>query len=162
MSEHWVINASPVILLAKVGLIGFVPSIVSSLVIPQPVVEEITSIRNDAASEWVHGNGRSFIQPAVAELEYLASTEIGEGERSVISWALAHSGFVAVLDDREARNIAQRLGVKVIGTVGVVLRLKKAGSISEVKPHLLKIREMGGYIGEGLFRESLLRAGEQP
>ena len=52
--------------------------------------------------------------------------------------------------------------VLILGTVGVVLRLKKAGLISEVKPHLLKIKSEGGYIGDELFREALLRAGEQP
>jgi predicted nucleic acid-binding protein len=50
----------------------------------------------------------------------------------------------------------------ILGTVGVVLRLKKAGLISEVKPYLLRIKSVGGYIDDALFREAVRRAGEQP
>jgi predicted nucleic acid-binding protein len=94
-------------------------------------------------------------------LPALSGSEIGSGERSVISWAAAHRGFIAVLDDREARIIAQRLGIRILGTVGVVLRLKAAGLIPEVKPHLRRIRREGGYFSDALFREALFRAGEQ-
>jgi predicted nucleic acid-binding protein len=162
VSESWVINASPVILLAKVGLMELVPSLVESLVIPEPVVLEILSVRDeDAAVRWLTQAGKPFVRTVVAELSVLSGSEIGSGERAVISWAAAHRGFMAVLDDHEARVIAQRLGIRILGTVGVVLRLKAAGLVSEVKPHLLRIRSEGGYISEGLFREALLRAGEQ-
>jgi len=161
VSESWVINASPVILLAKAGLMERVPSLADRFVVPQPVVEEILRVRDDAAARWLRGPGKQFIRPAVAELAELADSEIGSGERSVISWAAADRGFIAVLDDREARVIAKGFGTKIIRTVGVVLRLKKAGLISEVKPHLQQIKNAGGYIGDGLLREALRSAGEE-
>jgi predicted nucleic acid-binding protein len=158
--ESWVINASPIILLAKVGLIERVPGVAESMVVPQPVVEEILRARGDAAARWLSGAGRQFIRPAVAELTELSGSEIGSGERAVISWAAAHRGFSAVLDDREARTIARRLGIKIIGTVGVVLRLKQAGLIHEVKPHLMQIKQVSGYISDDIMREALRSAGE--
>ncbi len=82
------------------------------------------------------------------------------GERAVISFAAANSGFVAVLDDLEARTITHRLGIKTLGTVVVVLRLKKAGLISEAKPYLQQIRKVGGYMSDELFREALRQVGE--
>jgi predicted nucleic acid-binding protein len=160
--ESWVINASPIILLAKVGLIQHVPQLVETLVIPQPVVEEILSFRDkDAAAIFLEEAGQKFIQPAVAELKHLSSSGIGSGERAVISFATAHSGFIAVLDDLEARMIVHRLGIKTLGTVGVVLRLKKAGLISEAKSYLQQIRKVGGYMSDELFREALRQVGEQ-
>jgi len=160
--ESWVINASPVILLAKVGLIQHVPRLVETLVIPQPVVTEILSYRDkDAAATWLEKAGQEFIQPAVTELKQLSSVGIGSGERAVISFAAADSGFIAVLDDLEARVIAHRLGIKTLGTVGAVLRLKKAGLISEAKSHLQQIRKIGGYMSDELFREALRQVGEQ-
>jgi predicted nucleic acid-binding protein len=159
--ESWVINASPVILLAKVGLIQHVPKLVQTLVIPQPVVTEVLSFRDkDAAAIWLEETGKKYIQPPVAELKQLLSCGIGSGERAVISFAAAHSGFIAVLDDLEARVIAHRLGVKTLGTVGVVLRLKKAGLISEAKSHLQQIRKAGGYMSDDLFHEALRQVGE--
>lgn len=163
MSEPWVINASPVILLAKVGLIERVPSLAEPFVVPQPVSDEILLARaDDAAARWMIGAGQKFIHPAAPELAKLAGSQIGTGERSVISWAVTHGGFVAILDDREARAIAQGFGVKVFGTVGVVLRLKRAGLINEAKPVLLQIKHVGGYISDELLREAIRSAGEKP
>ena len=161
MSEFWIINASPTILLAKVGLIEIVPKLTNELVIPQPVVLEILNVAGrDAAADWLNGLGKNFIRPAVIETPSLAGSQIGPGERAVISWAVAHPGFFAVLDDLEARHVGQRLGIKVIGTVGIILRLKKAGLISEAKSYLQKIRKAGGYIGDNLFCEALKQVGE--
>lgn len=161
MPESWVINASPVILLAKVGLIQHVPRLVDILVVPQPVVAEILGYRDkDEAAIWLNDAGQKFVQPAVAELKQLSSAGIGSGERAVISFAAANPDFVAVLDDLEARAIAHRLGVKTVGTVGVVLRLKKAGLISEAKSHLQQIRKVGGYMSDELFHEALRQTGE--
>jgi predicted nucleic acid-binding protein len=159
--ESWVINASPVILLAKVGLIQHVPKLVETFVIPQPVVTEILNYRDkDAAAIWLEDLGKNFVQPAVAELKQLSSSGVGSGERAVISFAAANSNFVAVLDDLEARTIAHRLGIRTVGTVGVVLRLKTARLISEAKPHLQRIRTVGGYMSDELFRGALRQVGE--
>lgn len=138
-----------------------VASLVETLVIPQPVMAEILSVHSDAAALWLRESGKLFIRPAVAELKELSGSEIGAGERAVISWAAAQRGFIAVLDDREARSIAQRLGVRILGTVGVVLRLKRAGLVSDVKSHLVQIKQVGGYMSDELFREALRSAGEQ-
>jgi predicted nucleic acid-binding protein len=159
--ESWVINASPVILLAKAELIQYVPQLVQMLIVPQPVAAEIIGYRGkDAAAIWLEKSGREFIKPAITELKQLSSSGIGSGERAVISFAAANVGFVAVLDDLEARAIARNLGIKTLGTVGVVLRLKKAGLIPEVRSSLQQIRKIGGYMSDELFREALKQAGE--
>lgn len=140
-----------------------VTSLAETLVIPEPAAMEILAGQDhDEAARWLKEAGKRFVRPAVAELPALLVSEIGAGERAVISWAAAHGGFVAVLDDREARVIAQCLGIGVLGTVGVVLRLKLAGLIAEANSHLRQIKQVGGYISDDLFREALLRAGEQP
>ena len=43
-----------------------VPTLAETLVVPQPVVEEILSIRQDAAARWLGEAGKEFIRPAVA------------------------------------------------------------------------------------------------
>jgi predicted nucleic acid-binding protein len=161
VSKPWVINASPVILLSKAGLIHHVPAVAEPLVIPAPVALEIHQCREvDAAVRWIEGVGKQFIQPPAKELAELAQAVIGPGERAVISWAAANPGFIAVLDDSEARLLARRCGVPVLGTVGVVLDLKAAALIPEIKTYLMEIRRVGGYMSDALFNEALHRAGE--
>lgn len=161
MAEPWVINASPIIVLAKIGLIEKVPALAGPLVVPEPVAEEINrGAADDAAVRWLEGAGRGFIRPAEPVPSQLAGSGIGRGEKSVIAWALVHPGFVAVLDDSAARSQARSLSVPVLGTVGVVIRMRQAGLIDKVKPRLLQIRQEGGYIGESLLKEAIRCAGE--
>ena len=161
MAEPWVINASPIIVLAKLGLIEKASTLADPLVVPEPVAQEINrGAADDAAVRWLKDAGRGFIRPAEAVPPQLAGSGIGLGERSVIAWALVHPGFVAVLDDSAARSQAGRLAVPVLGTVGVVIRMKQAGLIDKVKPQLLRIRQAGAHIGEGLLREAIRYAGE--
>ena len=44
MADRWIINASPVILLAKAEVIEFLPSLCDDLVIPAGVVGEVQNI----------------------------------------------------------------------------------------------------------------------
>ena len=44
MGDRWVINASPVILLAKAEVIEFLPSLCDDLVIPAGVVGEVQNL----------------------------------------------------------------------------------------------------------------------
>src|ERR1051325_11733047 len=101
----WVINASPVILLAKVGLMEQVATLASPLVVPEPVAAEIPRLTGeDAATRWMRSAGKEFVRPPAMETPELSGTQIGDGERAVISWAVAHREFTAGLDDFEARD----------------------------------------------------------
>jgi hypothetical protein len=62
VSESWVINASPVILLAKAGLVERISALANPLVIPEPVAAESFRGREDAAARRVKGDRRRFVQ----------------------------------------------------------------------------------------------------
>ena len=58
MSNSWVVNASPLILLAKVGQIGLLPKLAESLVVPSSVAQEIRQgPAYDPAKAWLAGAG---------------------------------------------------------------------------------------------------------
>ena len=50
---------------------------------------------------------------------------------------------MAILDDRAARECAAVFGIKVCGTIGVLVRARKAGLIAELKPVLAALRAAG-------------------
>jgi predicted nucleic acid-binding protein len=161
MPEAWVINASPLILLAKARLMERVVALADPLVIPAPVAEEIRrGAPDDPGLQWLEGPGRTLLKQSVTEPASLAACDIGSGERSVIAWALVYPEFTAVMDDLAARSEAERRGVKVLGTVGIILRLKSADLIPEAKASLTRIRQAGAHMSEALFQEALRRAGE--
>jgi hypothetical protein len=62
------------------------------------------------------------------------------------------------MDERIARLQAEVLGLKVTGTLGLLLRAKKKGMISSIKPLIAKMLENGIWIKaeivEGILRDA--------
>ena len=161
MADRWVINASPVILLAKAEVIRFLPRLCEELVIPAGVVGEVENTRiTDAASKWLAAEGKQFIRPAPAIHPLLAAWRGGTGEAEVISWALYNAGFTAILDDRRARSLAMLNGIAVLGSLRVIVIAKERGFIPQAKPALERLRGAGAYLTDELIDRSIAFAGE--
>ena len=161
MADRWVINASPIILLAKAEVIQFLPSLCAELVIPAGVVAEVQSGRiADAGRTWLAGEGTRFVRPSPAIHPALVDWRGGDGEAEVISWALRNRGFTAVLDDQRARSLATRNGVLVLGSLRVIVIAKERGWIPRAKPSLEKLRGAGAYLSDELIDRAIALAGE--
>ena len=161
MVERWVINASPVILLAKAEIIHFLPKLCDELVIPAGVVGEVQNIHiTDAGKKWLEADGKNFIRACPTIHAALAKWRGGSGEAEVISWALLNPGFTAVLDDRRARTLAEKNNVSVLGSLRVIVIAKERGLISKAKPALEKLRGVGAYLSDELIDRSIALAGE--
>ncbi|MGH2353256.1 MAG: DUF3368 domain-containing protein [Chloroflexota bacterium] len=65
-------------------------------------------------------------------------------------------------DDRAARTEAQRQGVAVSGSVGVLLEAKRRRTIPAVRPALDQLRAAGYRLSEREYERGLRRAGEWP
>ncbi|MCX7015694.1 MAG: DUF3368 domain-containing protein [Candidatus Sumerlaeota bacterium] len=68
---------------------------------------------------------------------------------------------VVILDDLEARLLARRLGARVMGTVGVLIRGKRLGLIPAVGPLLSALNEAQFHLSPELIAKALQLAGEQ-
>lgn len=86
---------------------------------------------------------------------------VGPGEAEAIALA-AERGCRIILDDRRARFAAARLGLGMIGTVGILLRSKSNGLITEIEPSLDALAAVGFRVDAGLRRRALELAGEIP
>ena len=87
--------------------------------------------------------------------------DLDRGEAESITLALEQQADLILLDDREARHIAQWLGLKVIGVIGTLLEAKALGAIVEIRSHLDALRQVAGfYVKESLYQTALIRANE--
>lgn len=84
--------------------------------------------------------------------------QIDKGEASAIALVLETSEHIIILDDWKARKLAERLGLSVTGTLGVIIRAKKKGIITSIKPYLNKIRDTNFRISEELEQDALKEA----
>lgn len=64
------------------------------------------------------------------------------------------------INDLKARGIAQAMGVKVIGTLGIIRLAKDNGLLKEIKPLLDELRKIGAYISDELYKRILIDVGE--
>jgi len=161
VAERWVINASPIILLAKAEIIGFLPDLCDELIIPVGVIGEVQNIHvPDAGKKWLETEGKKFIREGVAIHNALAGWGGGAGETEVISWALQNPGFIAILDDRRARALAAKNNIPVLGSLRVIVIAKDRGLIAAAKPALERLRGAGAYVTDELIDRSIALAGE--
>ena len=87
------------------------------------------------------------------------SLDAGEAEAIVLSEEL-HADFL-LIDDLKGRKFATRLGLVVVGSVGILLKAKKKGIINEVKPYLEKLIHLAGaWISPALYHSALAIAQE--
>lgn len=65
-----------------------------------------------------------------------------------------------IIDDNTARKTAEYLGLRLTGTVGVLIRAKQLGFVDSVMPTVDKLEASGIYLSEGLKRRVRRLAGE--
>ncbi len=84
---------------------------------------------------------------------------VDAGEAEAIALA-SEKNCLLISDDKQARAAAKRLGVAVIGRVGILIRAKQNGIISEIKPILDALESNDFFISRAFREEALKIAGE--
>lgn len=90
----------------------------------------------------------------------LLQLELDRGEASSIVLAIEQENSQLIIDERKGRGIARRMGIKIIGLLGVIIMAKEKGIIQNVRPILKKLEEVGFRISVNLKRKILQRTGE--
>lgn len=156
MKQIAVVNASPLIVLARIGHIHLITDVSPNLVVPSGVVHELMQgSHSDPARQWIMRDGQRYIRQVKQTDELVAAWDLGLGESQVITYALAHAHTEALLDDAAARACAKALGVKVCGTLGLLLRAKRLGIVQDIKPILTEFARVGFYVGPDMLRSVL-------
>jgi predicted nucleic acid-binding protein len=159
--SRWIVNASPIIVLARMGQVDLLRRLPTVLIIPAAVAAEVEAgPADDPGRIWLAGPGRTAIRDDPAMPPSIAAWDLGTGESAVLAWAYRQAECEIVVDDHAARQCGQAFGVRVLGTVGVLLRAKHRGLIEMVGPLLWALPRHGCHIAQSLVREALRLAGE--
>ena len=119
-------DAGPVIHLDELGCIDLLSSF-SRVLIPVVVWQEVQRHRPNALALPCLEK-TSATKPEPPELEALAvALSLHTGEWEAIRVALEHPASVLLTDDTAARLAAGNLGIRVHGTVGVLVRAVRKG-----------------------------------
>ena len=146
-------NSSPLIALTQIGRLDLLQSLFGTLWIPPGVALEIAP--SVTLPDWME---QRPLTQRVGPL--ILGASLGLGESEAISLALETNARLLILDDRPARRLAHALQVPMIGTLGILLRAKRLGSLSEVKPCLDALLSYDFHIATALYEQVLRDAGE--
>ena len=161
MSRHWVVDASPIILLAKTGHLDLLPASADELLIPKAVAEEIRQgPSDDPARAWLDTEGEKAVESTGPVPETVAAWDLGRGESRVLSVGVRRPGWTAVVDDGAARRCGKGLDVPVLGTLGVLVVAKREGVFESVRPATRALRQAGLHVSDAVVEQVLRMAGE--
>jgi predicted nucleic acid-binding protein len=85
---------------------------------------------------------------------------VDKGEASAIALAVELRDCLLIIDDLKGRKFAQKIGLTIIGTVGIIIDAKLNGIIPSVKPLLSKIKQTNFRITEKVEAIILKKAQE--
>ena len=107
-----VTNSTCLIGLERIEQLDILPQVFSTITVPTAVQAEV-----GISADWLTIR-------TVQNLAVVATlkTQVDEGEAEEIALAMELGDVFVILDDRNARRIAEQLSLKVIGTVGMLLR----------------------------------------
>lgn len=159
--EAVVADTGPLVALARVDGLALLSNLFATVWVTPEIVDECLAKpdRPDAitiASALERGCLRC--EPAPGRI---ASAEgLGAGEASAIALALRHDAMLLV-DDRVARRAAKELGLRTLGSLGVLIALKRGGHVQAIRPALSTLLDSGYFLSGAIIQEALRLAGEE-
>jgi len=155
-----IFNSSPVINLTKIRRIDLIKNLYGKIYIPHAVYEELIT---DASDKKYIEDIKGFIEEKIIEVKEVKNTslvkalkkDLDTGESEAIALALEMEGYLIVIDENEARKIAEIYGLNKTGFIGMLVKAKKEGYIPSVMECLDLAIDEGFWIHQKLYKEIL-------
>ncbi|MDN5871060.1 MAG: DUF3368 domain-containing protein [Nitrococcus sp.] len=160
MAETAVINASPLIFLARSRHLDLLQGFASTVWVPATVANEIARRgRRDITALAIENTAWLITQPVSDISTLILEWRLGPGESATLALAQAH-GLEAIIDDPAGRKCAASLGIPVRGTLGIVLAAKQRGLIPQARPVIEDMMSAGLYLSRRVLEQALRRVRE--
>lgn len=158
-----VCNTSPISSLIQIGVLSLLERMFDGVYVPPEVVAELEE-GADIFGDWRAAPGASIVQTRAITNQPLfreLSANLHPGEAAAITLAAEIEGAVLVIDEVEGRRAAVRIGVRITGTVGILVTGKGRGYVQLVGPLLEDLRAKAHFwISDDIIRRARDLAGE--
>jgi len=132
-------DTSCLIVLNNIGELELLHKLYGEILTTSIIADEF----GDKLPTWVKiQNVQDIYRVRILELQ------IDKGESSAIALALEIPESTLILDDFKARKIAEGLGLKMTGTLGIIIKAKLNNLIPSVRPIFEKIKKTNFRISE--------------
>jgi predicted nucleic acid-binding protein len=130
--------------LERIGRLDLLSELFEPIVIPPEVAREF-----GLSFPWLR-----IEPPANDALVKSLKLLIDQGEAEAIALGY-EKGWRLLLDDRQARSVAKKMGLRIIGTVGALILAKQQSIIPALKPLLDQMEAREFYLSQELREEAL-------
>ena len=154
-------DTTPIISLIKINRLDLLEKLFEEVLIPEAVYRELTTntlFENEAKIV----KTSSFLKTSSVQnrksLQLLqAVSGLDDGESEAIILADELKSDVLIMDERKGRKVAEKLGIKITGTVGVLLQSYSENMISsdEIKTYLDQLKNSNIRLSESLIQKAL-------
>ncbi len=151
MQKVIISDTSCLILLDKIGELNLLNKIFGQITITQEIADEFRK----ELPNWF-----KIEHPVNKTYQKILEASLDKGEASAIAYAIEQSDCLLIIDDFKGRKYAEQLGIKITGTLGVIIDAKLSGHISSVKPLLDKIKKTDFRLTIDLERRTLEKSNE--
>jgi len=124
-----VADSSVLIGLGTIGQLGLLQKKWGEIIVPRAVWKEVVEegagqpgAREVASANWI--KIENIRDQAIAKL---LQGELDEGEAEALALAKEIGADIVLMDEKDARQAAERLDLRVLGTVGILIWAKRKG-----------------------------------
>lgn len=158
-------NASQIINLAIIGRLNLLKTIWGKIYVPEAVWKEVVIDGEDKAevaeikkADWI-----SVEKVEDRNLTLLLMQNLDKGEAEAIALAIEKNADIILLDETDAREVADIYRIEKTGVLGILLLAKLKNEIPNLKQEIEKLKTMADFwLKESLIQNVLREAGEIP
>ena len=152
-------NTTPFIALAAIARLELLPSLFGNIHVVPSVIAECAAggtiqVPDLSRLSWVQ------VVPAADPTLPGLLLSLDRGERDTLATARQMGARRVIIDERIGRNMAELLGLSVVGTLGVLLKAKEQGMISSFSGAVDSMRTNGIFYHSALVARLTKLAGE--
>ena len=144
----------------KIGKLEILKELYKEIYIPEEVFSEIEAGKNKK----YYLNLLEFDWIKIEQIQDRKSIayflDLDKGEAEAIILATESEADLILLDEALGRYHAKHAGLKVTGTIGILIKAKKLELIFELKPLIFELKEKGVWLSESLIERILELANE--
>lgn len=155
-----ILNNTPLVALWSLGLLTLLRDLYEEVIISPAVYEEFLATERSARQTALDEAPWIKITPLTNPRQALVYVGLDRGEAEVLVLANERSARLVIIDERKGRRYAQRLGLPLTGTVGLLLTAKHNGLLPALAPLINQLLKEGLFLAPELVAKALELAGE--
>lgn len=154
-------DTTPIISLIKINRLDLLKELFNEVLIPDAVFRELTT-NTVFANEAQIVRTSSFLKvssvqnhKALQLLQAVSGLDDGESEAIILADELKAS--VLVMDEKKGRKVAQKMGIQITGTVGILIQAydEKKVTADEIKSYLTQLKNSNIRLSDSLIQQAL-------